>query len=190
MNFPRLLFSGAVAFSALVAIASSYFLSFWHFNILSAAHWNLILQKWNAGWVLHKTGEYVFLCSLLAAPFVLAVFWYVCYKIRWARLWTAPLAPIKNIKKKALEKKSLQSAVGNPADLKKAPAPKHSAQKIPENCAVYAEHPSPPRCRPPRREQFSRIRARHAKAKRFPASAFGTVWPPNGKRREFTLCAN
>lgn len=132
LNFPRLLFSGAVAFSALVAVARSYFLSFWHFNILSATHWNLILQKWNAGWVLHKTGEYVFLCSLLAAPFVLAALWCVCYKIRWAKLLSAPLVPIKNRQKKALEKKSLQAAVGNPADLKKAPAPKHSAPKIPE----------------------------------------------------------
>ena len=138
------MFSGAVAFSALVAVARSYFLSFWHFNVLSAAHWNLILRKWNAGWVLHKTGEYVFLCSLLAAPFVLAVFWCVCYKIRWTKLLTAPLAPIKNRKKKALVKKSLQAAVGNPADLKKAPAPKHSAPKIPEKLRrLRGTSPSP-----------------------------------------------
>ena len=144
LNFPRLLFSGAVAFSALVAVARSYFLSFWHFNILSAAHWNLILHKWNAGWVLRKTSEYTFLLSFLAAPVVLAVLWYVCYKIRWAKILTAPLAPFTNRKKKALEKRSLQAAVGNPADLKKASAPKHAAPKIPENLRRLRGTPAAP----------------------------------------------
>ena len=105
---------------------------FWKFDPFLAKHWNLIWRKWNAGWVVSKNTEYVFLLSLLALPFIAAAVWFLFYKTNWSKLLKAPLEPLQKRKKKALEKKSLEAALGSPEKLKKAPAPKHAVRKMPE----------------------------------------------------------
>ena len=128
----RLIVSGVTAFAATGTVARAYFLHFWKFDPFLAKHWNLIWRKWNAGWVVNKNTEYVFLFSLLALPLVAAAVWFLFYRTNWSKLLKAPLEPFQKRKKKELEKKSLEAALGSPEKLKKAPAPKHAARKLPE----------------------------------------------------------
>lgn len=124
--------TGVPAVVLTAAAACPYFKTFWRFNILNPKHWSLILDKWNNGWVVSKTTEYLFLFSLLMLPVAALIVWIVFYKLRWKKILTLPLAPLRNRQKKTLEKRSLAAAVGKPEDLKKAPAPKHAAHKVPD----------------------------------------------------------
>lgn len=128
----RLIISGLTAFAATGMVARAYFLHFWKFDLFLTKHWNLIWRKWNAGWIVSKNTEYVFLISLLALPLIAAAVWFLFYRTRWQKLLKMPLEPLQKRKKKELEKKSLEAARGDPEKLKKAPAPKHTARKLPE----------------------------------------------------------
>lgn len=134
----RLIISGLTAFAATGMVARAYFLHFWKFDLFLTKHWNLIWRKWNAGWIVSKNTEYVFLISLLALPLIAAAVWFLFYRTRWQKLLKMPLEPLQKRKKKELEKKSLEAARGDPEKLKKAPAPKHTARKLPENWCVCA----------------------------------------------------
>lgn len=132
IKLSRLVFSGLAAVAATGAFARAYFLHFWKFDLFLGRHWDLISRKWNAGWVVNKTGEYVFLISLAVLPLIVLIVWFAIYKIRWMKVLSLPLEPLQKRKKKELEKKSLAAALGSPEKLKKAPAPKHTAQKLPD----------------------------------------------------------
>ncbi len=107
-----LLFSAVLTAILFYFSSKAFFEHFWGFNLFSAKHWQHIAGKWQNGWVLHTTKEYLFFIALVA---LIPGYLIACFLIHELLRKGALLNPFNlyhNHRKKILEARSLAAATG------------------------------------------------------------------------------
>ena len=107
-----LLFSAVVSAALFYVIARKGFLFFWNFDLVSARHWNHIIERWQDGWVIHKPKEVMFFLGLLALLPSYFGMWFLVYIFPLKRVLLSPKTFLENRKKAKLEAQSLAAALG------------------------------------------------------------------------------
>ena len=112
INPAFLLFSAVLTAILFYFSSKAFFEHFWGFNLFSAKHWQHIAGKWQNGWVLHTTKEYLFFTALIAS---IPGYFIACFFVHEILRKSALLNPLnlyRNHRKKILKERSLAAATG------------------------------------------------------------------------------
>lgn len=90
----------------------------WRFPLFSFKSWRYLMNEFKGGWQITSTSDWIFVSSLLMAPFIFIFLWYVACKANWGKwgkkIWKGIRWPIFVQKRKKLNKSVAAYTPKNP----------------------------------------------------------------------------